>query len=331
MRKPVQVELALYRGSWGGWRPNAGRPRLKSGRVPHLPREGLGPKYPWLVTLKVREGLASLRTVAVVREVEDAFRRMRGREGFRLTHYSIQGNHLHAIVEARDSDALGRGMKALGIRFARAVNRALRRKGPVVWDRYHAKVLKTPTQVRNAVRYVLSTPGGTRRRRGGAAAPGPVRLDPASSARSSRGGGRGSREGKRGRLRRPRSANLARGSSCSAGGSAGCSIHRTFPGERRDEERSRPAARAARARAARPCGRDLAFPCARTSASARSPRSREPSSPIQTPARTTPRNSSPYRLPDTRPAAAHRWKTLVPMATSRGRPARAVAAPAWWS
>ena len=87
--------------------------------MPHLPREGLGPKYPWLVTLKVREGLASLRTVAVVREVENTFRRMRGREGFRLTHYSIQGNHLHAIVEARDSDALGRGMKALGIRFAR--------------------------------------------------------------------------------------------------------------------------------------------------------------------------------------------------------------------
>ena len=90
-----------------------------------------------------------------MREVEEAFRRMRGREGFRLTHYSIQGNHLHAIVEASDTDALGRGMMSLGIRFARAVNRALRRKGPVVWDRYHAKVLKTPTQVRNAIRYVL--------------------------------------------------------------------------------------------------------------------------------------------------------------------------------
>jgi REP element-mobilizing transposase RayT len=184
MKRPVQGELALWRGRHGGWRPHAGRPRLNNGRAPHLPRQDLGPQYPWLVTLKVREGMSSLRTVSVVRAVEDAFRRMRGREGFRLTHYSIQGNHLHAIVEARDSDALGRGMMSLGIRFARAVNRALRRRGPVVWDRYHARVLKSPTQVRNAIRYVLlNARRHAAQARGTRQLPGPVRLDPASSAR----------------------------------------------------------------------------------------------------------------------------------------------------
>jgi len=136
------------------------------------------------VTLRVRPGIASLRAVAVVRAVEDAFRRMRGREGFRLVHYSIQGNHLHAVVEAADREALGRGMKALGIRFAKAVNRALRRIGPVVSDRYHAVVLKAPAQVRNALRYVLlnarrhAAQGRRNRKLAGA-----VRLDPASSAR----------------------------------------------------------------------------------------------------------------------------------------------------
>jgi len=125
-----------------------------------------------------------LRSLAVVRAVEEAFRRMRGREGFRLVHYSLQGNHLHAVVEAADRDALGRGMKALGIRFAKAVNRGLRRRGPVVWERYHAVVLKAPAQVRNALRYVLlnarrhAAQGHTSRQ------PAPaVRLDPASSAR----------------------------------------------------------------------------------------------------------------------------------------------------
>ena len=184
MRRPVQGELPLWRGRHGGARPHSGRPRLNNGRVPHLSRQDLGPKYPRLVTLKVREGMSSLRSVAVVRAVEDAFRRMRRREGFRLTHYSIQGNHLHAIVEARDADVLGRGMMSLGIRFARAVNRALRRRGPVVWDRYHARALKSPTQVRNAIRYVLLN---ARRHgaqaRGSKQLPGPVRLDPASSAR----------------------------------------------------------------------------------------------------------------------------------------------------
>jgi REP element-mobilizing transposase RayT len=138
------------------------------------------------VTLRVRPGVASLRSIPVVRAVEDAFRRMRGRKDFRLVHYSIQGNHLHAIVEAADLDALGRGMKALGIRFAKAVNRGLRRTGPVVSDRYHAVVLKTPAQVRNALRYVLLDA----RRHAAQGRKGErkelktrVRLDPASSAR----------------------------------------------------------------------------------------------------------------------------------------------------
>lgn len=152
--------------------------------MPHLPRKGFAARFPCLVTLRVRPGIASLRSVAVVRAVEEAFRRMRGREGFRLVHYSIQGNHLHALVEAADRDALGRGMKALGIRFAKAVNRGLRRKGPVVSDRYHALLLKAPAQVRNALRYVLLN---ARRHaaegRGNRNLAPAVRLDPASSAR----------------------------------------------------------------------------------------------------------------------------------------------------
>jgi hypothetical protein len=136
------------------------------------------------VTLRVRPGIASLRSLAVVRAVEETFRRMRGREGFRLVHYSIQGNHLHAVVEAADREALGRGMKALGIRFAKAVNRGLRRTGPVAEDRYHAIVLKAPAQVRSALRYVLLN---ARRHAAQARRPkplaAPVRLDPASSAR----------------------------------------------------------------------------------------------------------------------------------------------------
>jgi hypothetical protein len=102
----------------------------------------------------------------------------------RLVHYSIQGNHLRAVVEAADREALGRGMKALAIRFAKAVNRGLRRTGPVVSDRYHAVVLKAPAQVRNALRYVLlnarrhAAQGRRDRTLAGA-----VRLDPASSGR----------------------------------------------------------------------------------------------------------------------------------------------------
>ena len=155
MRRSHQVELPFHRGTRGGRRPDAGRKAGPNPRVRHRRRPGFPSRFPCHVTLKVREGLASLRTLGVVRELEETFRRGKERPGFRLLHYSIQGDHLHAIVEAEGADALGRGMKSLAARFARAVNRALRRKGAVLRDHYHLHVLETPREVRNALAYVL--------------------------------------------------------------------------------------------------------------------------------------------------------------------------------
>jgi hypothetical protein len=97
-------------------------------------------------------------------------------------HYSLQGNHAHLIVEAHDRHALGRGMMAIGARLARAVNRVADRSGRVFADRYHARLLPTPKEVRHALRYVLLNArrhAATAR----AALARAVRLDPASSAR----------------------------------------------------------------------------------------------------------------------------------------------------
>ncbi len=46
-------------------------------------------------------------------------------------------------------------MRALEIRLARAINRARNRIGRVFDDRYHARALSTPREVRNALVYVL--------------------------------------------------------------------------------------------------------------------------------------------------------------------------------
>jgi hypothetical protein len=67
-----------------------------------------------------------------------------------------RGNHLHLVVEARSTSGLSRGVAGLEIRIARAVNRALRRKGKVFPDRYHRRDLATPTEVRNVLSYVLN-------------------------------------------------------------------------------------------------------------------------------------------------------------------------------
>jgi len=71
-----------------------------------------------------------------------------------MVEFSVQGNHIHLVVEAEDRRSLWRGMQGLNVRIARAVNRVLQRKGRVFGDRYHAHVLRTLAEVRNAVEYV---------------------------------------------------------------------------------------------------------------------------------------------------------------------------------
>ncbi len=72
-----------------------------------------------------------------------------------MVHFSVQTNHAHLICEADDARALSRGVQGLAIRIARRMNRLAKRKGKFFADRYHAHVLKTPREVRNALVYVL--------------------------------------------------------------------------------------------------------------------------------------------------------------------------------
>jgi REP element-mobilizing transposase RayT len=107
------------------------------------------------VTLRVRGGVSSLRGYAVFGAVRKALAAGKDRFGFVLVHFSVQRDHLHLIAEAQDRRALSRGVQGLSIRVARAVNRRLQRAGKLFADRYHARALKTPREVRFALRYVL--------------------------------------------------------------------------------------------------------------------------------------------------------------------------------
>lgn len=72
-----------------------------------------------------------------------------------MSAFSIQANHIHLIVEARNRFALSRAMKGFSVRIAKRLNRAYGRRGQVFSDRFHAHVLRTPREVRHAVRYVM--------------------------------------------------------------------------------------------------------------------------------------------------------------------------------
>jgi REP element-mobilizing transposase RayT len=140
-------------------------------------------RHPSHVTLRVRSDIPSLRTVRLVRELERSLRARTLREGFRVVHYSIQSDHIHMLVEATGADSLGRGMKSIAARIARAVNRVFKRRGPVLDGRYHHHVLRTPREVRAALAYVLLNS----RKHAAARLRGVVRafvgLDPATSGR----------------------------------------------------------------------------------------------------------------------------------------------------
>lgn len=130
----------------------------------------------------------SLRIAKVVASIARTFADGCSRPGFRLVHYSLQGNHAHLIVEAQNREAIGRGMKAIGARLALAVNRVTEHSGRVLADRYHMRLLRTPREVRNALRYVLLNARHhvkklrDRLARSRNAVEAHVRLDPASSA-----------------------------------------------------------------------------------------------------------------------------------------------------
>ncbi|HEY4244225.1 MAG TPA: transposase [Kofleriaceae bacterium] len=99
---------------------------------------------------------SSLRTRDLYRAIRAATIVVGRTQAMRVVHASVQSNHIHMLVEADDQRLLAKGMQSFQISAAKQINRVLARKGRVFGDRYHAHVLKTPRETRNALVYVLN-------------------------------------------------------------------------------------------------------------------------------------------------------------------------------
>jgi len=178
-KRHVQLTLDDTRkpaGTHGGWRPNAGRPKVRFG-VTHDRRAEVAPTHPQHVTHRIVDDVPSLRRGPVVEVIRAAIAAAHTPE-FRVAEFVIESNHLHMIIEAASNDARSRGLKGLMGRIARGVNRTFGRTGKVFADRFHARALKTPREVRNALRYVLNN---TRHHDANIELMGPTWFDPFSS------------------------------------------------------------------------------------------------------------------------------------------------------
>ena len=154
--------------TWGGKRQGAGRKaRVVAGQKPHRrvrKRPALTGREPIHVVLRVVPAVGRLRRRKAYQAIRRALITAFCRGVIRVVHLSIQGNHIHLIVEAADEKRLARGMQGLQISAARHLNAAVSvergegppRRGQVFANRYHAEILDTPRRARHALAYVLN-------------------------------------------------------------------------------------------------------------------------------------------------------------------------------
>jgi putative transposase len=142
----------------GGRREGAGRKRAaRNQKDPrHSARPALDYRNPVHVILHTCSDVPRLRQRRVYEALRGLLFLFLVQPDLRVIHISLQRNHIHMIVEARDKDALSRGMRAFAGGAARAINKALERRGKVFQFRYNAKQIKTREYARNAIAYVLN-------------------------------------------------------------------------------------------------------------------------------------------------------------------------------
>jgi putative transposase len=149
-------QLALDFPQRGGKRKGAGRkPKGERPGVSHRSRPRFEKPAAVHVTLRVADRVWNLRSRRCFTLIEQSLANALGRFGLRVIEFTVLGNHLHLIVEADNDLALSRGMQGLNIRIAKALNRLMDSSGRVFADHYHGRQLTTPTELVNAIAYVL--------------------------------------------------------------------------------------------------------------------------------------------------------------------------------
>ncbi len=157
-------------------RPGPGRPKSKGPvGVSHQMRQELRPRSALHVTLRVTNRVPNLRARRRYAVIRNAFVKFCKQEdlGFRLVHFAVLSNHVHFVVEADSKRALSMGMQKLNHSISRRLNALSLREhgqtqstkagdysalpgwlGRVFSDRYFAHLLKTPSEIKNAIKYV---------------------------------------------------------------------------------------------------------------------------------------------------------------------------------
>ena len=140
----------------GGARPGAGRPARGPRPIRHDSRIAVRRDQPIHITCRALLRVGNLRCQLMYEAIRVATLVAAKRQDLRIVHASIQRSHLHLLVEAESGEALTRGVAGFLISAARHINAVLGVRGARVFERYHARSLATPREVRNCIAYVLN-------------------------------------------------------------------------------------------------------------------------------------------------------------------------------
>jgi REP element-mobilizing transposase RayT len=131
---------------------NAGRPALHDKGIRHRKREIIERPKPLHLTIKLKR--AQIQNKIILKNLKYSIQRGR-LQGLRIIHFSLEDNHVHIYAESDNNLVLTKGMKALGVSFAKRLNKFFKSRGQVYKTRFHLRVLKSASEVKNVINYIL--------------------------------------------------------------------------------------------------------------------------------------------------------------------------------
>src|SRR5262245_6803103 len=159
--KPSRIQQLTFDQHLGGRRKRRGRKKSPSSGVPHLKREAITPHVPAHITKRLKDGLPPLRQEVIRALFYEVLREMLAEwdcgpeRWFHVVHFAVLDDHIHMIAEGSDRETFSNALNGLFARLAKALNKLWGRSGTVSAGRFHEHLLKTPREVRNAIRYVF--------------------------------------------------------------------------------------------------------------------------------------------------------------------------------
>ncbi len=150
----MSKQLAFEIPTHGGRRKNAGRKKRLKHELAHSARERVTASTPLHITIKLKAHLPGLRTKSCLRAFKRGIQKA-ALKGLRVQQFAVETNHIHLLAEADENRDLTLGMASLESSIVWALRKIFGYWGEVFRSRFHLHVLRTPSEMKRALSYVL--------------------------------------------------------------------------------------------------------------------------------------------------------------------------------